>query len=105
MKYLTTSEVADRANVSIDTVRYYEKRGLLPEPTRTPAGTLTGEARFSLKLDADDAVVAIVSGKKPMRPVFSGDDAEISPWAMTGAIWIDADGDGRSLGKGTVAKR
>ncbi len=30
--------VAKAANVSIDTVRFYEGKGLLPEPERTPAG-------------------------------------------------------------------
>jgi hypothetical protein len=34
-----------------------------------------------------------------MRPVLSGDDAEISPWAMSGPIWIDTDGDGKALGR------
>lgn len=38
MKHLSTSAVADRAGVNIDTVRYYEKRGLLPEPPRTASG-------------------------------------------------------------------
>ena len=38
MRHMTTSEVADLADVTIDTVRYYEKRGLLPAPSRTPAG-------------------------------------------------------------------
>jgi len=31
-------DVAAQAGVSIDTVRYYEKRGLLPEAPRTAAG-------------------------------------------------------------------
>jgi len=35
---LTTSSVAREAGVNLDTVRYYEKRGLLPEPDRTPSG-------------------------------------------------------------------
>ena len=35
---LKVSELADRAGVSADTVRYYEKEGLLPEPGRTHAG-------------------------------------------------------------------
>jgi DNA-binding transcriptional MerR regulator len=30
--------LADAAGVHIETVRYYERRGLLPEPPRTPAG-------------------------------------------------------------------
>jgi MerR family mercuric resistance operon transcriptional regulator len=35
---LTIGELAGRAGVNIETVRYYERRGLLPEPPRTPAG-------------------------------------------------------------------
>src|SRR3954451_3460538 len=31
-------EVAERAGVNIETLRYYERRGLLPEPARTPSG-------------------------------------------------------------------
>jgi DNA-binding transcriptional MerR regulator len=38
MQELTTSGVAERAGVNIHTVRYYEKRGLLPEPPRTISG-------------------------------------------------------------------
>src|SRR5688500_1545106 len=30
--------VAERAGVSVETLRYYERRGLLPEPARTPGG-------------------------------------------------------------------
>ena len=32
------SEFARRAEVNVQTVRYYERRGLLPEPERSPAG-------------------------------------------------------------------
>src|SRR5437763_8463927 len=31
-------EVAERAGVNIETLRYYERRGLLPEPVRGPGG-------------------------------------------------------------------
>lgn len=31
-------ELAERADVSVQTVRYYERQGLLPEPERTPSG-------------------------------------------------------------------
>jgi redox-sensitive transcriptional activator SoxR len=31
-------EVAERAGVNIETLRYYERRGLLPAPDRTPSG-------------------------------------------------------------------
>ena len=35
---ITIGQVADRADVNVQTVRYYERRGLLPEPPRTPSG-------------------------------------------------------------------
>lgn len=35
---LTTGEVAEQADVNVQTVRYYERRGLLPEPPRTSGG-------------------------------------------------------------------
>ena len=35
---LTTGEAAERASVNIQTVRYYERRGLIPEPPRTSGG-------------------------------------------------------------------
>jgi Hg(II)-responsive transcriptional regulator len=31
-------ELAERAGVNVQTVRYYERRGLLPEPCRTSSG-------------------------------------------------------------------
>jgi DNA-binding transcriptional MerR regulator len=31
-------EVAERAGVNVETLRYYERRGLLPEPVRSPSG-------------------------------------------------------------------
>ena len=35
---MTIGDLAAAAGVGIDTVRYYERRGLLLEPARTPAG-------------------------------------------------------------------
>ena len=34
-------QVAERAGVSVDTVRFYERRGVLPEPDRMPSGYRT----------------------------------------------------------------
>ncbi len=38
MKPLTIGKVAQRAGVGIETVRFYEREGLLDEPTRTASG-------------------------------------------------------------------
>jgi len=35
---LTTGEVARQAGVNVETLRYYERRGLLKEPRRRPSG-------------------------------------------------------------------
>jgi len=35
---MRVGEVADRAGVNVETLRYYERRGLLPEPERLPSG-------------------------------------------------------------------
>jgi len=35
---LTIGRLAEQADVGIDTVRFYERRGLLPKPARTSAG-------------------------------------------------------------------
>lgn len=35
---LTISGFAREAGVSVETVRYYERRGLVPKPPRTPSG-------------------------------------------------------------------
>jgi len=37
-KPLTIGRIATAANVSIDTIRFYERRGLLPKPERSPSG-------------------------------------------------------------------
>jgi Hg(II)-responsive transcriptional regulator len=34
----TVGQLADRAEVNLATVRYYERRGLIPEPPRRPSG-------------------------------------------------------------------
>lgn len=38
MTTLTIGRLARRAGVNVETIRYYERRGLLPEPPRTEAG-------------------------------------------------------------------
>ncbi len=65
------------------------------------AGAMSADAVFTVRTTADDAIVIIASGTKTMAPVLDAgaDPREITPWAMTGAIWIDADGDGNALGR------
>ncbi|WP_449066471.1 MerR family transcriptional regulator [Planomonospora algeriensis] len=36
--HLRTGQVAERAGVNIQTLRYYERRGLIAEPERSPGG-------------------------------------------------------------------
>jgi MerR family transcriptional regulator, copper efflux regulator len=38
MKTLTIGQVAEQAAVGVETVRFYEREGLIPSPPRTPAG-------------------------------------------------------------------
>jgi MerR family copper efflux transcriptional regulator len=38
---MTVGALAKQANVKIDTIRYYERRGLLPKPPRTDSGYRT----------------------------------------------------------------
>lgn len=68
-------------------------------PSKSAAGALEADVTFKVKVTADDAFVVIVSGTRPMRPMFAGEDRELAPWAMSGAIWIDANGDGKALAR------
>lgn len=38
MEKLTTGRVAELGGVNLETIRYYERRGLLQKPPRTEAG-------------------------------------------------------------------
>ena len=38
METFTISQLAKRANVNLETLRFYERRGLLPEPHRNKSG-------------------------------------------------------------------
>lgn len=37
-RYLTSGQLAGEAGVNLETLRYYERRGLLPRPARTASG-------------------------------------------------------------------
>lgn len=38
MEKLTIGQLAKKANVNLETIRYYERRGLIPEPSRNKSG-------------------------------------------------------------------
>jgi hypothetical protein len=56
------------------------------------SGAHGADVTFALDVHSADAFVVIASGKKPLAPVLgsTAGDAEITPWAMSGAIWVDA---------------
>lgn len=72
MPRITVSQLAKQVGTSADTVRYYERIGLLPEPERSPAGYRLYEPeaaerlrfikhaqRFGLRLDAINELLEI----------------------------------------------
>ena len=65
----------------------------------TPSGARAADVTFVLRGTKDDAFIVIASGALPLTPVLAGDPKEIAPFAMTGATWIDGDGDGKSLAR------
>jgi DNA-binding transcriptional MerR regulator len=79
---LRVGELADAVGVAPDTVRYYEKAGLLPPPARTPAGYraydagavdrlrfIQGAQRLGLRLrDIADLLAIRDTGVCPCEP-------------------------------------
>jgi len=68
-------------------------------PQKNARGAMIAKASFDLAVSVDDAFFVIATGEKTLAPVLPGDGPEIRPYAISGAIWIDADGDGHSLGR------
>jgi Hg(II)-responsive transcriptional regulator len=62
-----TSEVAAQAHVNTQTLRYYERRGLLPEPARTRSG---------YRDYGDEAVRVVRFVKRAQQLGFTLDDIE-----------------------------
>jgi MerR family mercuric resistance operon transcriptional regulator len=50
VKGLQRAELAQRTGCNLETVRYYEKVGLLPEPPRTPSGYRNYDASHERRL-------------------------------------------------------
>lgn len=90
---LRVAELATAVGVGADTIRYYEKAGLLPGPARTPAGYrvyeadavdrlqfIQGAQRLGLKLrDIKDLLAIRDTGVCPVsRPRLADLDAEMA---------------------------
>lgn len=69
------------------------REALALAPTARPPETVRLETQAPLPLDGDAAVWAEVEGSAPL-PVLEP-DSPIRPWALTGAVWVDANGDGK----------
>ncbi len=96
----TTFTAVDRAELRLaGGGQLLSASSVILAPRKGPSGALEADATFTVRASADDAFIVLVSGPRPMRPMFSGEDRELTPWAMSGAIWIDADGDGKSLAR------
>lgn len=69
----TIGELAGAAGVAVDTVRFYERRGLLPAPPRTASGyrqyddDALGRLRFILRAKALGFTLAEIDGLLPAR--------------------------------------
>jgi hypothetical protein len=92
--------VVDRAELRlVGNAKVMGSSAVALSPKKSAGGALEADVTFTVRAAADDAFVVIVSGTQPMRPMFAGDDRELAPWAMSGAIWIDANGDGKALAR------
>lgn len=76
-----------------------EKLSVDVHPRANAAGAMVARATFDLAVDRDDAFLVIAKGDKPLAPVVGGDPDDMHPYAVAGAIWLDADGDGHALGR------
>lgn len=88
---MRTSEAAAAARVNIQTLRYYERRGLLPEPPRLGAGhrrydsTAVRRVRFikraqelGFSLDEIRQLLALRTGRRDLQSVRTIASAKIS---------------------------
>ena len=65
MSEMTIGKLAKKTSVTVETIRYYERRGLLPTPHRTPAG---------YRLYPPDAVKQLQFIKRARELAFSLDE-------------------------------
>ena len=82
----------------LDEVTFTLDRGI--DGKAGKAGKKAGKgAAPKVSILGDTFIVAVARGARPLEPVLTGDAVDILPFGMTAPIWVDADGDGRCLGR------
>ncbi len=76
-----------------------EKLEVNVTPRLMAGGSMRASVQLDLAVDRDDAFIVTASGDRPLQPVLAGHSSELLPYALAGVIWVDADGDGRALGR------
>ncbi|MCH9731518.1 MAG: MerR family transcriptional regulator [Actinomycetia bacterium] len=89
---MRTSEVAAQAQVNTQTLRYYERRGLLPEPERTRSG---------YRVYTPDAVRVVRFIKRAQQLGFTLDDIEDLLQLAEGGP--DSCGEARTMARSRIA--
>jgi hypothetical protein len=69
------------------------------EPLRYPRAEMNDKTTLQIRCSKDCVLTFIIMGSQPLSPVISpfgrGEEGQVYPYAITGPIFVDADGDGR----------
>lgn len=86
-------EAAPWVEVTAIRVLVNGREALSLPPTARPPEAVRLETQAPLPIEGDAAVWAEVEGSAPL-PILES-DSPIRPWALTGAVWVDANSDGK----------
>lgn len=71
------------------------------EPLRYPRAEMNDKDTIRIRCSKDCVLTFVVMGSNPLSPVISpfgrGEQGQVYPYAITGPIFVDADGDGRCV--------
>lgn len=98
---MRVGEIAARAGVNVETIRYYERRGLLPAPAREPSGTKSIGSDASVPAPSWDD--ADVSTSAPALTVVGCGPAWTTPGEPCSSYLVEAGGARILLDCGTGA--
>lgn len=93
---MRSSEIAKQAGVNVQTLRYYERRGLLPEPARWASGyrnydqTTVGQVRFIKRAQKLGFTLAEITELLDLRHGTGRPQPEVRPLAAGKIAAIDA---------------